>query len=246
MKMDKNACEAERVRRIREAERQSHIAAYASADLYDSGSWLSKPVKTVVELLPLFADYREFRGLDLGCGVGRNSIAVAKAFRRIPCQVECVDLLEEAIDGLKENAEKHEVIGQINGMIMPIEEFCIEERGYDLILAVSALEHVESKAVLENKLREIKAGLRDRGVVCLIMNTRVEERDRETGEMLPPQFEVNLPTDELQTMLKNQFADWECLKNTVVKQRYTIPRGNGEVLLTANVITGVYRRGGLV
>lgn len=62
---------------IRKAERESHLAAYDAFPLYAPGSWLAKPVKTVLDLLPRFAGYSSLRALDLGCGVGRNSIPAA-------------------------------------------------------------------------------------------------------------------------------------------------------------------------
>ena len=93
------------ISKIRRAEAASHTEAYTNHELYTPGSWLAKPVKTVLELLPLFDGYTTFRGLDLGCGVGRNCIAAAQYLNHIPCQVDCVDILELAIEKLRENAE---------------------------------------------------------------------------------------------------------------------------------------------
>ncbi|SCZ81673.1 hypothetical protein SAMN02910350_02940 [Pseudobutyrivibrio xylanivorans] len=63
-----------RISRIRQNEKKSHTEVYTKEKLYDSNTWLRKPIKTVEELVPLFADYEEVRILDLGAGVGRNSI----------------------------------------------------------------------------------------------------------------------------------------------------------------------------
>lgn len=68
----------DRLARIRESEKKSHTAAYTNERLYHSDSWLQKPIRTVLGILPLFDAYKELRVLDLGCGVGRNSICVAK------------------------------------------------------------------------------------------------------------------------------------------------------------------------
>ena len=43
-----------RLKKIRQAEADSHIEAYTNHALFSSGSWLAKPVKTVLDLLPLF------------------------------------------------------------------------------------------------------------------------------------------------------------------------------------------------
>ena len=77
---------------------------YASHQLYEPGSWLAKPVKTVLDILPMLDHVPSPRILDLGCGVGRNAIAVARHFSSLPCRVDCVDLLENAIEKLNEYA----------------------------------------------------------------------------------------------------------------------------------------------
>lgn len=82
----------ERLKRIRESERKSHEEIYTDEKLYATDSWLKKPIRTVRDIMPLFAEYEKLRVLDLGCGVGRNSIYVAECFKGKDCVVECVDL----------------------------------------------------------------------------------------------------------------------------------------------------------
>ncbi len=96
-----------RLKQIREAERKSHMEIYTKKELYAERTWLSKPIKTVMDLLPLFAENKELAVLDLGCGVGRNYIPLAREYAKIPCEVVGVDILEVAIEKLKENAEKY-------------------------------------------------------------------------------------------------------------------------------------------
>ena len=91
------------LQQIRHAEELSHTEMYNSFALFAPGSWLAKPVRTVLELLPLFDGYSSFRALDLGCGVGRNSIPIAQHFQNTPCRVDCVDILPLAIEKLMEN-----------------------------------------------------------------------------------------------------------------------------------------------
>ena len=74
----------ERIKSIRKAEAASHTEAYTNNVLFSTGSWLSKPVKTVLDLFPYFQKYQELRVLDLGSGVGRNAIPIAKHFKGIP------------------------------------------------------------------------------------------------------------------------------------------------------------------
>ena len=229
----------DRLSRIRESEKKSHTAIYSNEELYHTDSWLSKPIKTVREVSELFSDYDRIRILDLGAGVGRNSIFLAERFKEIDCLIDCVDLLEIAIDKLMENAAEHGVSGYINGTVKSIEEYAIEPDSYDLIMAVSALEHVDSKASFIAKLKGMKQGIRPGGVILLVVNSEIREINAETSEELEPQFEVNLPTAEMQTILSEAFRGFRVIKKSVVAQEYDIPRENTTSRLSTNVITFV-------
>ena len=67
-----------RLGRIRDSERKSHTEIYTTEKLYQTDTWLKKPIKTVQDIIPLFSEYNTIQMLDLGVGVGRNSIFVAK------------------------------------------------------------------------------------------------------------------------------------------------------------------------
>ena len=231
-----------RLDEIRKAEAESHTQAYTSHSLFSPGSWLAKPVKTVMELLPLFEGYTQFAALDLGSGVGRNSIPVAQHFSGIPCRVECVDILELAIAKLNENALQYGVENCIRGIVSSIDDYEIAADSYDLILVVSALEHIASQSAFEKKLTEIRDGLRHGGIACLIVNSGVVEHDKATGQELLPQFEVNLPTSQMQNLLENTFAGWKVIKHTIVHQKYDIPREYGIADLETDVVTYVVRK----
>ena len=232
-----------RLDEIRKAEAESHTQAYTSHSLFSPGSWLAKPVKTVMDLLPLFAGYTDFRALDLGSGVGRNCIPVAQHFCGIPCRVDCVDILELAGAKLNENALQYGVENCIRGIVSSIDDYEIAADSYDLILAVSALEHIASQSAFEKKLTVIRDGLRHGGIACLIVNSGVVEHDKATGQELLPQFEVNLPTSQMQDLLENTFAGWKVIKHTIVHQKYDIPRENGIADLETDVVTYVVRKG---
>lgn len=228
-----------RLKQIRAAEKESHTRMYTETALYSQGGWLSKPIRTVLDLVPLFEGYQELRILDLGAGVGRNSIPFAQRYRDIPCRIDCVDILEVATQILQENAKAYDVSSSVFGITSPIENYPIPPNEYDLIMAVSSLEHVESEKTFWEKAMEIRKGIRRNGIVCLVINSNVAERDPSTGEALPPQFEVNLETEDLQTRLKDVFEGWQVLKSTVVHQKYEIPRGERMVELETDVVTYV-------
>jgi len=230
------------IKQIRESEKKSHIEMYSNDEIYQPGSWLTRPIKTIKEIVPLFKAYEKLRVLDLGCGVGRNSIFIAEEFKETDCIVECVDILELAVEKLHFNAEKYGVSDHIRGVVKPIEEYVIKENTYDLIIAVSALEHVETEEAFLSKLEEIRDGICENGVVCLVINSEVGETDKVTGAELPAQFEVNLKTIKLQEILNRTFEGWTILKFTVQEQQYDIPRENGICDLQTKVVSFVARK----
>ena len=229
-----------RLEQIRKAEAQSHIAAYESLELYAPGSWLSKPVKALAPLLELYENREGLRVLDLGSGEGRNAIACAK---KLPDSVvECVDILPVAIEKLLENAEKLGVSRQIRGITAPVDSFPVEPDGYDIILAASVLEHLDAKDSAVRKMQEIADGIRPGGAVLIVMNTGVQEWDTGTGEAMPPQFEVNLPPEEVRALLGRTFSGWEVLWDKCIHYEYPVPRGERSAMIAAEVVTFTARR----
>ncbi len=229
-----------RLAEIRKAEAQSHIDAYESLELYAPGSWLSKPVRALESLLPLYENRRGLRVLDLGSGVGRNAIACAK--RLNDSVVECVDILPMAIEKLRENAAVFGISEHIKGITAPVDSFRVEPCGYDIILAASVLEHLDARESAIRKMREIADGIRPGGAVLIVMNTGVREWDTATGEALPPQFEVNLPPEEVRALLDDAFRGWEVQWDTLIHQEYDVPRGERRVTISSEVVTFTARR----
>ena len=225
---------------IRRAEAESHTAAYEALELYAPGSWLSQPVKALQALLPLYESRVGLQVLDLGSGVGRNAIACA---RQLPdSRVECVDILPVAIEKLRENARNYGVSQRITGIVAPVDSFLIELNGYDIILAASVLEHLDARESAIRKMQEIADGIRPGGAAMILMNTGVKEWDAETGEILPPQFEVNLPPEEVRALLAEFFCGWEVLWDKCIHYEYPVPRGERMAIISSEVVTFAARR----
>ncbi|WP_337100023.1 class I SAM-dependent methyltransferase [Paenibacillus sp. YIM B09110] len=230
-----------RVERIRDEEKKYHDACYEEHKLFEPGSWLHRPVQTVLEVLEQFKDYKQLNVLDLGAGIGRNSIPIAQSLVGRQGRVVCVDLLESAIAGLLENSKQFGVESYIDARLSDIEHFNIASSEYDFIVAVSALEHVSSEAVLADKLGEMVRGTKQGGIHCIIIGSNIQEHALYTNAELDPMFEVNISTERMLQLLDVQYASWDVQRRHVRTLVYDIDRNGIPVKLTTDCITFVAR-----
>lgn len=233
-----------RIEFIRAEERKYHEEFYKDHRLFKEGSWLYKPVKTVVDLLPLLERKTSPRVLDLGCGVGRNSIPIAVRLKSNHGSVVCVDLLKTALEQLHEYAVEFGVEDAIETQCFDISDLDIEPGAYDFIVAVSSLEHVSSESVLEQVLANMVRGTKLGGLNCLVINSSVEEICTDSSNALEPQFEVNLQTEELLRKLQTAYQGWDELEVCVKPLSFQITRNRGPVELRTSAITYVVQRRG--
>jgi ubiquinone/menaquinone biosynthesis C-methylase UbiE len=90
-----------RLQRVRKAERDYHEKCFENYRLYQRGSWLHKPIQLVIDLMDSLDRHKPLQVLDLGCGVGRNSIPLARMVQSSGGRVRCVDLLDKALVKLR-------------------------------------------------------------------------------------------------------------------------------------------------
>jgi len=231
-----------RIAFIRAEEKKYHDLCYEQYQLFDPGSWLHKPVKTVIDLLEEYKDKDFLSVLDLGAGVGRNCIPIAESLKNRNGKVVCVDILESAINKLNEYSKQFGVEPFIEAKLSDIEQFIIERDKYDIIVAVSALEHVSSEKALTNKLNEMALGTKSDGTNCIIIGSNIREVGLESGLEFDPMFEVNLPTETMLELLDQQYAGWEIQKRFVKQLQYEIDRNGQPVILTTDCITFVVKK----
>lgn len=232
----------DRITHIRQVEKAYHDACYQEQQLFAPGSWLHKPVQTVMDSLQYFNQYANLAVLDLGSGVGRNSIPIAQSLKGRAGQVTGVDLLPSAIEGLKAYSVQYEVDSYIKPVLSDIEGFRIEPIFYDFIVAVSALEHVQSEEALKQKLQEMVDGTKDMGINCLIVNANVTEVELATGEVRDPMFEVNLSTEEMLDLLNQAYSGWTILQHEIKPLEFEIEREQKQISLAVEAITYVARK----
>ncbi|ANS74200.1 hypothetical protein AWM70_06065 [Paenibacillus yonginensis] len=234
----------DRLQLIRQKEKEYHDEAYKQFELFQPGSWLHKPVQTIMELLVHFKEKDELRVLDLGCGVGRNSIPIAQSLEYKPGEVVAVDLLESAVAKLQSYSRQYGVEDRIRPVLSDISAYPIAERYFDLIFSVSALEHLDSEANWSEVIKRMKQGTKPGGLNAIIMSTSVRETVEDTGDELDPMYELMFSTESLLQKLEGLYAGWEVLKQTVKPYAVQIKRDGRAIKLESDVVTWVVQRTG--
>lgn len=115
------------------------------------GKKVNKKVEELAKLLPENGEV-----LDLGCGMGANSIFLAER----GFEVTCVDKDKDNIDYIKKN---HSTINAVNKDIL---EFDFPDKEYDLVLAINLLHFFEFEDV-KLLINKILKSLKKEGLVYL-------------------------------------------------------------------------------
>lgn len=231
-----------RIDYIRQEEKKYHDLCYEQYKLFEIGSWLYKPVKIVMDLMDHFEGQNNLQVLDLGSGVGRNSIPIAQKLRNTSGTVTCVDLLNSALTKLQTYSKEHDVFEVIKTEQAAIENYHIDSNAYDYIVAVSSLEHVKSEEDFKNVLHSMKKGTKNGGINCLIINSNIQEIDLKTNEELEALIEINLPTEEIIRLLKSIYKGWKEVKVEIKELAYNIVRNERHIQLKTNAITFVVQK----
>ncbi|AND41428.1 class I SAM-dependent methyltransferase [Cytobacillus oceanisediminis] len=231
---------SDRINLIRKEEKLYHDYCYDNFKLFEQGSWLYRPVKAVLDLMSYFEDKDVVKVLDLGCGVGRNSIPIAQKLK-VGSEVVCVDLLDTAVEKLRQYSKEFDVEQFIVPHKADIADFVIHSNEYDYIVAVSSLEHVDSNGTLEKVLLNMRNGTKPNGLNCIILNSEVEEFDLETGAKMAALMEVNISTEEMLDTLRRIYTGWEEVLVLPKRLEYQITRQDKPVLLKTTAITFAVR-----
>ncbi|MES9753688.1 class I SAM-dependent methyltransferase, partial [Bacillus wiedmannii] len=227
-----------RINYIRHEEKKYHDLCYEQYKLFETGSWLYKPVKTVMDLImDYFEGQNNLQVLDLGSGVGRNSIPIAQKIKNASGTVTCVDLLDSALTKLQIYSKEHDVFEVIKTEQAAIENYYIQPDTFDYIVAISSLEHVQSEEDLKNVLHSMKKGTKTGGINCLIINSNIQEIDLHTKEELDALIEINLPTEHMIYLLKSIYKEWQEIKIEIKELAYNIVRNERHIQLKTNAIT---------
>lgn len=228
---------------IRKKEMEYHKKCYTENILFESGSWLQKPVKTVLNSFELLRKHDKMMILDIGSGVGRNAIPIAQLIKGTEGKVVCIDILDEAIDFLDKYSRKYEIEEHIIGIRSSFDEYDIND-SYDFVYAVSVLEHLSCVEMFKKKINEMIRCTKVNGLNCLILNASVSETVINTNDKLTPQFEINFDAHKLVQLLMKLYNSWEIIESNIKNYTFEIERQDRPVMLETDVVTFVVRKKG--
>jgi len=121
--------------------------------------WLRKPVPFVVEAMRLFRECRAQVFLDLGCGMGRNSIYLAKE----GFDVVGVDISKSALRKTK-TWSRIEGISNVAVLCASMTHLPFVDQVFHVVISVSVIHHA-IKEDIEKAIEEIHKVLKDEGLL---------------------------------------------------------------------------------
>lgn len=227
--------------KAQKATQEYHKEFFKKAKLFEKGTWIAESEDNLLKLIEEAFGYKKnVQVLDLGCGVGRNAIPIAKIIGPNGGTVTCVDVLDIAIEKLKENSEKYGVSNHIESEVAEVEKFSIKEGYFDLILSFSVLEHgVSNEASFFNVIRNIKNGTKKEGLNYLGITTNLEELDAKTLEKLPKDIVYDASFDEALSDLKDTYKDWEIVSNEKSSYKEEYMKNGGMIIWQSDFLTFV-------
>lgn len=184
-----------------------HQEYYASNQLFQKGSWLEKPDKDVQRIIDTLCDGSSKTVLDLGSGVGRNAIALAKA----GFTLTCVDNLALAVELLNRYAAEHKVADRVVAEVYELDAYQVPENTFDVLLAVSVLEHASSREQVRRIIEQLSRGARYGGIALVTISTDRKVFEVDSGKSVKTLVETRLSADEATALLKESFRTWSSL-----------------------------------
>ncbi len=194
--------------KARESTKQYHTNLYKTTTLFKKGSWLEKPEKDIIDAGKKLLSKHNIRILDLGSGIGRNTIPLAQMLIKNNPHIICIDYLDIAIEKLKKYAKQYKVIKFFETIVFPVEEYPIKKERFDLIISHGVLDHVKDKQTLLRILKDIANGVKKGGYVYLSISSDLQETETKTNKKLDPIVEIYLKSSELIRIYKSIFKGW--------------------------------------
>ncbi|MBL4937431.1 class I SAM-dependent methyltransferase [Clostridium sp. YIM B02515] len=191
----------------------------------ESSSWLVPSIETCY-LSEVWRSKGFNKFLDLGCGLGRHSIYLAKK----GFEVNAVDLSDYGVNHLKKWAKEEQL--NIDAQVCDMLNLPFEDNTFDCIIAYNVIYHTDTEGFIK-ALNEIKRVLKDNGelfITLISKNTwsyqsaekykRVDDntilRDEHETEKDVPHFYVDIED------IKRYFIDFDFVKIPVEETEYNM------------------------
>jgi cyclopropane fatty-acyl-phospholipid synthase-like methyltransferase len=142
------------------------------------------------------------KALDLAAGLGRDSLALAER----GLHVTAVDVAEEGLQHLAQEADKRGLTKRIDTVIDDITRYTYPPRTFTVIVATTAFDHIE-RAKCRAVLPKVAAALTDNGVLYAEVHT-TEDPGSPTGFGR----KLNAPLSETAAAIAHYFEPNELLR----------------------------------
>lgn len=157
------------------------------------------PDENLVEYFEMIKDPKKV--LEIGCGPGRNAIYMAKK----GCNIDALDISENAIDWAKERAEEENVT--INFHCTSLFDFSYEQNSYDFIYDCGMLHHLAPHRRL-TYLEILKNALKPNGyfgLVCFNTDGALDTSDWEVYKAGSLKRGIGYKEERLKEIFKDNF-----------------------------------------
>lgn len=223
----------------REETRRYHEELYSSPEGRDPDAWLNRPAPIVMDALRHLDRSGPVLAYDLGAGVGRHTIPLA---RTLPTgsRVVAVDLLDTAIEGLKERAARETVADVVLPVVADLETCTPSHGDADLVVAVSTLEHVSSREAFTAMLRRWRDATAPGGVHVLVVAT--DRREIHDDGERPALAEMLLTSEETEDLLDEAYDGWAVHRRDASEFGVTETRGSETYELRSRNVRRVVQR----
>jgi len=143
----------------------------------------------VLECLGTVIARGDSRALDLGCGVGRHALAMA----RLGLSVDALDGSETGIEQLRRSAADSRLLVRTHHGMMS--ELPFDNGAFDYVLAFNVIYHGDP-SIIERTLAEMRRVLRPGGILQLTMLSKRNVNFGIGNEIAPNTFVVPDATDD--------------------------------------------------
>lgn len=219
-----------------------HREYYSSHQLFEAGTWIEKPNSALLEIGDRLLERKEITLLDLGSGVGRNAIPLAQRLSSTLATIDCVDIVDVAIQKLKENAAFYKVAHIIKPFLANVGEFHIAPDRYDFIMAMSVLEHAVAPTQFRSIIERVQTGTRVGGFNCLSITTNLSETNCKTGERIAPLISTAISSAACEALLRDVYRDWDVQRLDFSNFSQRITREEAEIDWSADYCLLVAKR----